>query len=131
MKNIDAIQLIGEGYSWDQDWDRELGKSYWWPGCVLLIVFFGSGVSVVGELISPTTAAVSMVSSGVALLFLALLAYRSSPTSPVTGKRLSKYRNRSPLTAGAMVEVVYVDHETRKFFVHAWMKNAEDHLDVG
>jgi len=54
----------------------------------------------------------------------------SKPISPITGVPLDQYLSTNPTPRDIedtgsypIVEMVYVDHQSRKFFTHVWVEN--------
>jgi hypothetical protein len=103
----------------------DFGKPYQYPNLVLAIIFFGAAIALLLEKASLHTAGLIMLASGLGLLLSWVFFRHSSPISPVTGRRLTKYVNRHPKQKDAVVEVVYVDHEAKRYFCHVFLKNAE------
>jgi hypothetical protein len=123
MKDIDTSALTAQGYSEAPEWDGGFGKPFHWPNLLLAVAFFGALAALVVGKIAIRTGGLIMLASFIGLLLLWIFFRHSSPVSPVTGKKLAKYLNRHPKHGDAIAEVVYVDHEAKRFFCHVFLKN--------
>lgn len=128
MNKIDPSELIEKGYAEAPDWGRDFGKAYGWPNLILALAFF-AGLFVVfrGH---TTLGGIIMLASLAMILVLWCLFRHSKPVSPVTGKTLAQYLSANPRpgekddpAAGPLVEMIYVDHDSKRFFRHAFLEN--------
>lgn len=128
MKKIDPSDLLGQGYAEASEWDHGFGKAYGWPSVILAVAFFaGLLVALQGRV---NLGGLIMLVSFVVILVLWCLFRHSNPVSPITGKRLTQYLSTSPTPRNAyasdrtpIIEMVYVDHESKKFFRHVFVEN--------
>ncbi len=128
MNKIDPSELIEKEYAEANDWDHDFGKAYGWPNLILALAFF-TGVLLVfrGH---TTLGGLNMLASLVVILVLWCFFRHSKPVSPITGKMLTPYlstnpRPRNPYDpdASPIVEMIYVDHDSKRFFRHVFLEN--------
>jgi len=131
MEKIDPSDLLGNGYTEESGWERDFGKAYCWPNLFLLVALFAGLIAVLRgsprvELVGYLVFLVSFISVIVLWCFMR----HSKPASPITGKKLSQYLNAKPtprdassLTGKPIVEVVYVDHDSKKFYKVVFLEN--------
>lgn len=131
MEKIDPSDLLVDGYTEEPDWERDFGKAYGWPNLILVVVFFAGIIAALRgpprvELVGCLACLISFIIVIVLWCFLR----HSKPASPITGKRLSQYLNAKPKPRDAsnplvrpIVEVVYVDHDSKKFYKVVFLEN--------
>jgi len=124
MEKIDPSDLLGKGYTEEPDWEWDFGKAYCWPNFFLLVAFFAGCIAILRgsprvELVGHFVFLISFVSVIVLWCFMR----HSKAASPITGKKLSQYLNAKPKPREAndplvkpIVEVVYVDHDSKRFY---------------
>lgn len=128
MNKIDPSELISKGYAEAPDWDREFGKSYGWPNLILLVAFLAGFILVFRGQVN--LGGLIMLVSFVIILVLWCFFRHSKPLSPITGKKLTQYLSTSPIPrdpynpeASPIVEMIYVDHDSKRFFRHVFLEN--------
>lgn len=128
MQKIDPAELIGKGYAEARDWERDFGRAYGWPNLLLAAAFFAGLVLALRGHVD--VGGSTMLASFILLLVLWCFFRHSRPVSPMTGKRLTPYLSASPAPrdpdqpdAAPLVEMVYVDHDSKKFFRHVFLEN--------
>ena len=128
METMDPSDLLGKGYTEEPSWERDFGKAYRWPSLVLVVGVFAGLITVFRgpQLIGLLVFSISFV----ALIAVWCFVRHSKPVSPVTGKRLSRYLSVKPTPREAsnpkekpIVEGVYVDHDSKKFYRVVFLEN--------
>ena len=128
MKQINPSELNGKGYTEVADWKKDFGMTYSWPNMILAIAFFvGLFLAFRGRV---TLGGIVMLVSFIVLVVLWCFFRHSKPISPITGKRLTQYLSTNPTPRDPydpnrkpIVEMVYVDHESKKYFTHVFIEN--------
>jgi hypothetical protein len=124
MKIIDLSALMAQGYQEAPEWDKNFGTRYGWANLVIAAVFFGALIVLAADKISVGVAGLVLLVSMVSILVLWTLFRHSLPVSPITGRRMVRYATGRPRAGGAIVEIVYVDHDSKTFFRHVFVENA-------
>ena len=128
MQKIDPAELVGKGYAEARDWERDFGRAYGWPNLILAVAFFaGLVLALRGQV---NTGGLIALTSFIIMLVLWCFFRHSRPVSPITGKRLTPYLSASPTPrdpdhpdTSPIVEMIYVDHDSKKYFRHAFLEN--------
>ena len=128
MEKIDPSDLLGNGYTEEPGWERDFGKAYRWPSFFLIVAVFAGLITVFRgpQLVGILAFLISFIS----LIVLWCFMRHSKPASPITGKVLRQYlstkptpRDASSQTGKPIVEVVYVDHDSKKFYKVVFLEN--------
>jgi hypothetical protein len=129
MKEIDPYNLVGEGYTEARDWNNDFGKEYGWPFLVGIVGFIAGFVCLFTGTLSVNQAGLIAMISFIEIIVVWSFFRHSKPVSPITGKRLTQYLSTNPTPRDPydpdkfpIVEMVYVDHDSKKFFKHIFVE---------
>jgi len=127
---IDVNDLMKSGYKEENDWDGILlYKPVRIPlGISLLTCFIMMGVIFfTNQSIDKVRIYAIIFLSSLGICFLCVLIMRlMKPKSPISGKLLKQYYNKSPKGEDTIIEIVYVDHENKRYFTHVYLENGEN-----
>lgn len=125
MKTIDINKLIEEGYTNETAWLDKMTAPYGLPNLIFAIIFFSAFIGLFTGYLEKSIAVSIIIVSFVSIVILLIFFRLSKPRSPITGKLLEQYRNINPDDESAILEIVYVDHESKKYFSYVHMRNSD------
>ena len=123
MKTIDINTLREQGYTNEIAWLNKMSAPYVWPNLICAILFFSAFICLFTGHLEEKVAISIIIVSFVSLVILLVFFRLSKPKSPITGKLLEQYRNINSDDELTILEIIYVDHESKKYFSYVYIRN--------